>query len=187
MDVRIKWAGAAVFLVIYGLAVFVGTRAYYSAGSTAPASAPPSLPGDHPDVAPKLRPFPLAPQAEDLASVMERADASFRDKDYAAAADGYRRALELASGNAEIHNNLGLTLFYLGRTDEALEVLQRGAAVDPNVQRLWLTLGFVQSNAQRTDEARASLQKAIDLGPDNEIGQEARRMLELTDRPAPVR
>ncbi len=181
MQSKIKWFGAIGFLVIYGLAVFFATRAYYRpAPSVSTAVAPavtPAMPADHPNVTAQLRPFPLQPLGDDLAGIMDKANAAFDNKDYETAVRGYARASQLAPDNAAIYNDLGLTLFYLGRTDEALEKLNKGVGLDPALQRIWLTLGFVQFHAQHPQEARAALQKAIDLGADSQVGQEARRLL----------
>ena len=178
MGGSMKWAGAIVFLAVYGLAVFFGTRAYYTAQPESPATVNRSLPADHPGDVTRLRPFPLQPRSDDIASVMDLANSAFQNKEYATAARGYSRALELSPDNVDLYNNLGLTLFYLDRIDEALDKLNQGVAIDPQVPRIWLTLGFVQSNAQRTAEARRSLQKAIELDAESQIGKEARRMLD---------
>lgn len=184
MGVKSKWVGAVVFLAIYGVAVFLGTRAYYTAqpstsAAPTPAAMPASaLPPNHPSIGGGLRPLPLEPLGNDLPTVMDKANAAFDKKDYETAVLGYAHAVKLAPDNAALYNDLGLTLFYLGRTDEALEKLNKGVQLDPQLQRLWLTLGFVQSHAQHPQEARSALQKAIDLGADNEIGQEARKILD---------
>lgn len=182
MTTSTKWATAIIFLVIYGLAVFLATRAYYSTAPEVAATADGGLPAERPETGARLRPLNLPATGDDPASVLEQADAAFQSRDYASAARGYARVLELAPDNVEIYNNLGLTLYYLGRTDEALDSLNRGIAIDPQVQRIWLTLGFVQSNAQRTEAARRSLQKAIELGADTPIGREARRLLDSLPR-----
>jgi Flp pilus assembly protein TadD len=78
----------------------------------------------------------------------------------------------------DTYNNLGITLHYLGRSAEALRWLNEGIAKDPTYQRIWLTLGFVNSELGDTGQARIALTKAVQMGADNEIGQSAVRMLE---------
>lgn len=179
---------SAAFLVAYGLAIFFATRAYYTSqppraaqsvlpatpAPTVGAASDPALPPNHPDIS------ALATQlaSNDPVQLAEQADAAFEKKDNTAAAQLYARALELAPDNPALYNNLGLTLFYLGRVDEALEKLQKGTEVDPQMQRLWLTLGFVQANAQHIDDAKKALQKAIELGADNGVGREAKSQLD---------
>jgi len=80
--------------------------------------------------------------------------------------------------DGEIHNNLGLTLHYLGRSTEALDRLEEGAAVDPQNQRIWLTLGYVNSALGNTGQAREALTNAIQTGSDESIRQSAKKMLE---------
>ena len=105
------------------------------------------------------------------------ADDYFAKQDYVRAADLYARVLVMVPGSVDIYNNLGITLHYLGRTDEALAKLKHGTTVDPSFQRIWLTLGFVEGGAGHVDEARVALQRAIDLDPASAVGQEAKRIL----------
>jgi hypothetical protein len=56
-------------------------------------------------------------------------------------------------------------------------VLIKGTETAPEFQRIWLTLGFVLKSSGKNEAARSILQTTVDMGPDNEIGQEAIRML----------
>ncbi|MGW8368799.1 MAG: tetratricopeptide repeat protein [Gammaproteobacteria bacterium] len=80
--------------------------------------------------------------------------------------------------NVEVYNNLGITLHYIGRSDEALRRLDQGVAIDPTHQRIWLTLGYVNSQLGNAEQARTALTKAVQMDPDNDIGQSAAKMLE---------
>ena len=75
------------------------------------------------------------------------------------------------------YNNLGITLHYLGRSAEALQILNQGVTVDPNYQRIWLTLGFVSAQTGLAAEAQSALKTAVELGPDTEVGRSAADML----------
>lgn len=186
----LQWSLFAVFLIFYGFAVFALTRDYYlrhpprSLGSANPAS----------QAAPKTATTPTPPtfiQREMLAAgapaasptgtdpeqLNDAGDQFFDQKRYAEAIPYYRRALELAPGDADASNDLGLALFYNGQTAEAIKVLRVGAERSPDFQRIWLTLGFVSGGAGDKAAARAALEKARDLGPDTGIGQEAARQL----------
>jgi Flp pilus assembly protein TadD len=90
----------------------------------------------------------------------------------------YRQLLTFDATNAEIYNNLGLTLHYLGSSEEALQKLNEGVALDPTHQRSWLTLGFVNSQLGNTEQARTALTNASQTGTDEEIHQSALKMLE---------
>jgi Flp pilus assembly protein TadD len=69
-------------------------------------------------------------------------------------------------------------LHYLGRSSEALDILNKGVKVDANYQRIWLTLGFVNKQLGNTVQARTALTTAVQLGADNDIGRSAGKMLE---------
>jgi len=49
--------------------------------------------------------------------------------------------------------------------------------VDPTYQRIWLTLGFVNSQMGNTAEARTALGTAVQLGADTDVGKSAAKML----------
>ena len=89
----------------------------------------------------------------------------------------YEKLLALDPDNVDTLNNLGLTLHYVGRSDEARQRLNEGAALDPTYQRIWLTLGFVNSTLGNVADARAALNTAVGMDPDNDVGKSASRML----------
>jgi hypothetical protein len=49
--------------------------------------------------------------------------------------------------------------------------------VDSSYQRIWLTLGFVNSQLGNTGQARLALTTAVQMGADTEVGQSAQEML----------
>ena len=107
-----------------------------------------------------------------------RADEYFANKQYDQATAMYERLLALRPNDVDILNNLGLTLHYLGRSTEALDRLEEGVAVDSENQRIWLTLGYVNSALGNTGQAREALTNAIQTGTDESIRQSAKAMLE---------
>lgn len=107
------------------------------------------------------------------------ADGHFRERRFREAAIEYARVLEQAPDNVDIYNNLGLTLHYLGRSREALGVLEDGIAVDGEYQRIWLTFGFVQQGVGDLDAARIALTRAAELDANSGVGREATRLLSL--------
>ncbi|MCY4373695.1 MAG: glycosyltransferase family 39 protein [Spirochaetaceae bacterium] len=50
---------------------------------------------------------------------------------YAAALELYRRLAEIEPGNAQTHANLGATLYYLGRTGDAIRSVEHALSLDP--------------------------------------------------------
>jgi tetratricopeptide (TPR) repeat protein len=119
----------------------------------------------------------LDTQQKDTETMSLLANQYFDNRQYEEAADLYGQLSALDPANVDILNNLGLTLQYIGRSDEALEVLTRGSRLDPGNQRIWLTLGFVNKSIGNTDAARSALQAAERIDPDSDVGKSASKML----------
>ena len=181
------WISMTAFLVVFGLAIFTLTRQYYIHDSDN-VSAEPTMQGE-PSVAWPDRitesnpaqdglPGSSQPMIEGPALISRQAEESFANKQYNRAAELYEQLLELSPNNVTAYNNLGITLHYLGRSAEALGKLNEGLAVDPTYQRIWLTLGYVNSQLGDTEQARTALTTAAKMGTDNEVGQSALKMLE---------
>jgi len=118
------------------------------------------------------------PTIQDPSEMSRQAGEFFTNRQYDRAAELYERLLAFNPNDAETYNNLGITLHYLGRSTEALRRLNEGVAVDPGHQRIWLTLGFVNSQLGNTEQARTALTTAAQIGSDDSIRQSAMRMLE---------
>jgi Tfp pilus assembly protein PilF len=180
------WTLLLVFQVFFGLAVFAVTRDYYMpkeappSGHTltaAPAASAWSRGMTATDVARLTSPGIVETAPSDPAEIYRRAEEFFVARQYAQAAQLYEQLLAFSPDDAEIYNNLGLTLFYLGRPDEALARLDAGVAKDPGHQRIWLTLGYVNSQLGNIEEARAALTRATETGGNASISEAAEQML----------
>lgn len=174
----------AVFQVVFGLAVFAATRHYYMdpprVTKADTAVARPSLLAWGNATAGSGQRGVAAARISTIADPVELdrlANEYFASKQYDLAAQAYERLLSFGP-NVNTYNNLGITLFYLGRSDEALSRLNEGIAVDPSYQRIWLTLGYVNSQVGSIDEARKALTTAVSMGADNDVGQSAQDMLD---------
>ncbi|MGD2128478.1 MAG: tetratricopeptide repeat protein [Lysobacterales bacterium] len=185
------WTLAAVFQVVFGLAVFGLTRQYYIDRPTAPAPGAAAIPhsqlswpkngaagGEESELQDLITSFGDHAVVQDPNEIVRRADEFFEEGEYDRAAGLYRQLIDSGFRDVNTYNNLGITLQYLGRTGEALKVLNEGIAVDSSYQRIWLTLGFVSAQAGKLDDARVALQTAVDLDADNEVGKSAAHMLE---------
>jgi Flp pilus assembly protein TadD len=181
------WIALAVFQVCFGLVVFALTRNYYlpdvSRLDPAAARILESLPAWPDTVAgmgglPPVTPLSPPLDSTDPSEVSRQADTFFGNQQYDQAATAYQQLLALDPGNADVLNNLGLTLHYVGRSAEALQRLDEAVTRDPAHQRSWLTLGFVHSRLGNTEQARAALLKASQVGIDEQIRQSARTMLD---------
>jgi tetratricopeptide (TPR) repeat protein len=188
----LQWLLFAAFLAFYGFAVFAVTRDYYLRNPPRVAAAPADR-APHAVAPQRDRTFiqgevlsgPGAaappPTGTDPDQLNRAGDALFAQRRYAEAIPYYRRALELAPDEPDAGNDLGLSLYYAGQAGEALEVLRSAAQRSPAFQRIWLTLGFVSANTGDRSAARDALGKARDMDPENDIGQEAARLLGLLE------
>lgn len=177
------WASMAVFQLVFGFAVFAITRDHYR-------SEPSTGSRDEPSVAAANDRFSSidasllttlgnsAAFPQDPAEISRQADASFVNGQYARAAELYSKLAALDPGNVDTLNNLGLTLHYIGRSEEALQKLKEGIAVDSTYQRIWLTLGFVNSSMGNMEAAREALNTARAMDPDTDVGRSASRLLD---------
>lgn len=177
----------AIFQLAFGLGVFALTRNHYAqdagaarAAAPAPSSASSTRPpADGKSEMEQLISSVPGPQANiDPFELASMADDAFDGQQFERAADLYHQLLMADPANVDTYNNLGLTLHYLGRSAEALGVLNEGVGVDPGYQRIWLTLGFVSAQAGQAAEARAALARAVELGADTEVGRSASDMLQ---------
>ncbi len=175
------------FQVVFSLAVFAITRQYYIQDSDNVSIDPTEIkqssaawPDRTAETNPKLlnsSTFSLL-TIKDPDEISRQADEFFANQQYDRAADLYARLLALGRDNVDTYNNLGITLHYIGRSAEALSKLNEGVAVDPKHQRIWLTLGFVNSQLGNIEQARTALTTAVKISADNEIGQSAVKLLE---------
>lgn len=204
----IFWSAVLVFQIVYGAVVFMVTRQIYQDQSgvagqklnpsqSVSQGLPHPLPQGMPNQTTVLLPGSERVTLEDARRLVKKkldspgaatgnspeqlsreADRHFQEGLFEQAAAEYARVLEQAPYNVDVYNNLGLTLHYVGRSQEAVEILEKGLAVDDTHQRIWLTLGFVQSGLGDVTAARRSLNTAAQLGPDSTIGMEAKRLLD---------
>ena len=180
------WIPMIVFQLVYGVAIFGLTRDYYLYGpdrSGARLPATDRTTSGSPPVIP--RPGGAIPSSsmldgaavKDPVEVSRQADQYFADANYEAAAIYYDQLRLFAPNDVDTLNNLGLTLHYLNRSDEALRWLNEGVAIDPENQRIWLTLGFVNVQLGKTDAAQKALTTATLIGDDEAIRKSAMEML----------
>jgi predicted Zn-dependent protease len=180
------WISMTVFQVAFGLTVFAITRQYYmhdqdkvSANASVMAQPSPEWPegNTESELEQLISSYPGQPTIEDPVVVLHQADAFYTSGQYEKAADLYEQLLATGSNDVNTYNNLGITLYNLGRSDQALRILNEGVAVDSTYQRIWLTLGFVNSQVGNTGQARLALTTAVQMGADTEVGRTATEML----------
>jgi len=180
------WLSTAVFQVVFGLAIFAVTREYYIQDTNNVSPHSPTIAQPAPvwpsgvtetEVARLTSTASGQSTAQDPFEMSRQAEEFFANKQYDQAAVLYERLLAFAPNDGKIYNDLGLTLHYLGRSTEALRWLNDGVAVDPENQRIWLTLGFVNGQLGNTEQARKALTTATQIGSNESIRQSALKML----------
>lgn len=181
------WLSIVMFQVAFGIAVFAITRQIYVAekqvlSSEQQTSNEPTQEWSDQvlQMSPNILESLTSSQAisDDPVEISRLANEYFSNKQYARAAELYEQLLTFGPSNADVHNNLGITLHYLGRSSEALSRLDDGVAIEPTNQRIWLTLGFVNSELGNIDDARTALNTAVELGADTDVGKSALRFLD---------
>lgn len=91
--------------------------------------------------------------------------------DFAHAVETYRRALQHDKENLDLRRRLAESLLRADRPDEALAEYQAVLDADPEDAQSYLRLSQIYRHQRRFPEARAALDKAKELAPDNlEIG-----------------
>jgi len=102
-------------------------------------------------------------------------------KDYAAAAERFRRALPLAPQRADIRKELGYVYLKMGETEAAREMFEQAATLDPADQRVALELAFLCHETQQ--EARAlQLFRMLAASEDPQVRDTARTAFENVGR-----
>ena len=99
------------------------------------------------------------------------------DWDWTAADLSFRRALELAPGNANAVMLAALLNRVVGRLDEATRLIARATSLDPLSVRVHRNAALTYIVAGRLEEGAKSLALAIDIAPDGSL---ARAFLGLT-------
>lgn len=79
------------------------------------------------------------------------------------------RAVQLGSNSAPDYENLGNLLAQVGRTPEAITVVESGIQLDPYDERLYKALAALDISAHRYPQALAAMKKDIELFPEDDF------------------
>ena len=184
-----QWLVVAAIQLFYGFAVFALTRDYYQRHPAVAQARSQAVHSGTPVPTRSVQPsgggsaIPESVVQKDPILLAQVGDERFSQRRYPEAIHIYRQVLELNPGDVDTYNDLGLALHYSGDSSQALAVLKKGVEKDPKFQRIWLTLGFVQTHTDERPEAGFALQEAIKLDPENQVGREAKRVLESLNKP----
>ncbi|MEB2284634.1 MAG: hypothetical protein B6D46_00495 [Polyangiaceae bacterium UTPRO1] len=89
--------------------------------------------------------------------------------DYKGAERSYRRGLQVAPDNVDLHNALGWTLFQDGRSAEAVDEYKRALAIDPKHAKSHNNLALALLELGKFDEAAEHFSASLAIEPKAEI------------------
>jgi adenylate cyclase len=84
---------------------------------------------------------------------------------FKAAEKQFRRALELAPGDALAKVGLGYCLMAQGRISESERICREASSADPLIVSVWYNLGRLSLGAGRYEEAEGIFRKALEIQP----------------------
>ena len=90
-----------------------------------------------------------------------------RRGDLRGAASCYAAVLRERPDDPEALHYLGLARFQMGQLQEAEELMQRSAQLDPGQANTWSDLGMVRMRLDRTEEALPAFESALRLSPEH--------------------
>jgi thioredoxin-like negative regulator of GroEL len=99
------------------------------------------------------------------AKELERAMKSFKAGDFRSAAEHLQKALQIAPGFVQAHNNLGATYIRLHEYELAIVQLQEAVELAPNLREPYYHLGIALLLLGRLPEAEIAARRALDIGP----------------------
>lgn len=121
------------------------------------------------EVAPKAKAAAMkALQLDDTLAEAQTSLATVRfnyDWDWAGAADGFRRSIELNPSYATAYQRYSLYLMAMGRTTESLAQMTRARELEPLSISMNFSLGWRLYMARKYDEAIEQLQNTLDMDP----------------------
>ena len=91
----------------------------------------------------------------------------------------YGDALKLSPGDVNVSTDLGVSLYYSNKPDEALKQFDQSLTLDPKHAKTLLNVGIVKAfGKQDLDGAEAAWKQVMAIAPDGPEGQAAKRALD---------
>jgi tetratricopeptide (TPR) repeat protein len=103
----------------------------------------------------------------------------FDGERYQDAIKWYEEALKLDPKNVNASTDLGVSYYYSNQPDRALKQFDHSLSIDPRHTKTLLNQGIVRAfGKQDLDGATASWKKVVEIAPDSQEGQAAKRALD---------
>ena len=110
---------------------------------------------------------------------VQLANTYFDAERYQDAIKWYEEVLRLDPKNVNASTDLGVSYYYANNPDRALKQFEHSLSVDPKHTKTLLNQGIVRAfGKQDLDGATASWQRVVELAPDSQEGQAAKRALD---------
>jgi tetratricopeptide (TPR) repeat protein len=98
---------------------------------------------------------------------------------YEEAGRWYSEGLKLQPQNADVSTDLGICLYMTNQFDKALAQFDHSLSIDPKHLKTLLNIGVVRAfGKQDLEGAEKAWQQVVDLAPQSEEGQRAKRALD---------
>ena len=118
--------------------------------------------------------------AEDLDSRVSLADLFFDSHSFEQAIPWYEEILTLTPDDVRASTNLGISYYYVGAPDRALNQFERSLEVEPTHAQTLVTVGIVKAfGLQDLEGATVAWERVLEVAPD---GPEARAAREALSR-----
>ncbi|HBO83425.1 MAG: hypothetical protein A2073_06705 [Deltaproteobacteria bacterium GWC2_42_11] len=119
----------------------------------------------------------LQKNPNDARALADIGDAYFGLQRFQDAIDVYKRVIATDPKDIDSCNDLGLSLHYTGKSEEALKYIDECIKGNPDYQRIYLTKGFILSVNGKKEEARDAWERAYNMNPVSEVGKAAQDFL----------
>jgi len=110
--------------------------------------------------------------------LVENVEKNVKSRNYEAARKYAARMVEIVPGNADSHISLGNVLYFLGRHEEAIKVLEKSIELNPTISVAWLNLGQIYQGKGELDLAKEHYQAVLKFDRKN---QQAHQYLNALD------
>jgi cytochrome c-type biogenesis protein CcmH/NrfG len=121
----------------------------------------------------------LKSDPKNAGAALQLANTYFDAERYTDAIKWYEQALQLKPDDPDASTDLGVSYYYTGQADRALQQFDKSLKLNPKHTKTMLNQGIVLAFGKRDLAAAAEAwKKVVDLAPESPEGQAARRGLE---------